>query len=140
LARFNLFVRRRACGVCSEPSRRLTQALTKRTNHGSTARSVRRVISNRSMWLPPSRSTASSGFVPCVLPPLLMGLITMGMVAVRLWSAAHEGLVLVRCELRHFAQECHDIPKHFVVVRRAPGRHARHFYPVAYDPKLFCWR
>src|SRR5215471_8546520 len=49
---------------------------------------------------------------------------------VRLWSAPYERLVFVRCKFRHFAQERHDVPQQFIIVRYAPGRHARHFDPM----------
>ena len=55
----------------------------------------------------------------------------------RLGSAAYEALVFVRCEFRHFPEERHDVPQQFIIVRYAPGRHARHFDPMFYDPKLF---
>src|SRR5262249_14997895 len=55
----------------------------------------------------------------------------------RLGSAPYEALVFVRCEFRHFAEERHDVPQQFIIVRYAPGGHARHFDPMFYDPKLF---
>src|SRR5262245_62990950 len=45
----------------------------------------------------------------------------------RLGSAPYEALVFVRCEFRHFAEARHDVPQQFIIVRYAPGRHARHF-------------
>src|SRR5262245_6243070 len=55
----------------------------------------------------------------------------------RLGSAPYKALVFVRCEFRHFAEERHDVPQQFIIVHDAPGRHARHFDPMFYDPKLF---
>src|SRR5262245_15019514 len=57
-----------------------------------------------------------------------------------LWGAPYECVVFIYCELRHFAQERHDIPKQFIIVRDAPGRHARHLDPMFHHPKLFCGR
>src|SRR5262249_31438196 len=77
---------------------------------------------------------------------LLMAVVPMVMTAahlhflVCLWCSPYERLVFIYCELRHFAQERHDIPKQFIIVRDAPGRHARHLDPMFHHPKLFCGR
>src|SRR5215472_8798543 len=88
---------------------------------------------------------------PAAPPPthLMMMLVRVGVLVttvhvhfqhhflMRLGSAPYEALVFVRCEFRHFTEERHDIPQQFIIVRDAPGRHARHFDPMFYDPKLF---
>src|ERR1700694_1789901 len=55
---------------------------------------------------------------------------------VSLWSAFHERLVLISGEFRQLAQECHDVPKKFIIMRHSPGRHARHLHSVFDDPKF----
>src|SRR5262245_1813731 len=56
-----------------------------------------------------------------------------------LWRAFHERLVLISGEFRQFLKECHDVPKKSVVVRHAPGRHARELEPMFYHPEFLRW-
>jgi hypothetical protein len=56
---------------------------------------------------------------------------------VSFWSGADESLILVNREFRQLPQKRHNVPKNFIIVRYTPGRHARHFDSVLYDPEIF---